>query len=109
MNLGKSLPARAIVTRNYFSIGDTAVTAASDNTLALGCGATDNLKSATDFTDAAAHSLVDGAATGASSAMVVIGSSACDVTYTVGSGASGITAGKITAFIEYVLGDFATE
>lgn len=118
INLGKSLPARAIVIRSWLSIGDTAITSASNNEIAFGCGsASNNLRAATDFTDNAAHGVIDGAVTGASSTFVSIGSSACDLKLYVGpsgfgpgvNAGSGITAGKITLFVQYVLGDFATE
>lgn len=100
-SLGAYLPAKAIITRSYLYV----VTQFADSgagTVALHCEDANNIKTATDITGSSAGALIEGQSTGAASAFVGSIAAECEVKATV-AGASQ-TAGKLVAFIEYVVG-----
>lgn len=100
--LGVTLPAKAIIVRSWFFV-DTQFVDGGVGTVALHCEDANNIKTATDITGSAAGAFVEGQSTGAASAFVGSIAAACEVTATV-AGADQ-TAGKLTAFIEYVVTD----
>jgi hypothetical protein len=97
---GIVIPADAIIT-NVLLLVDTQVVSANDNTLALGCEATDDLLAAADLTDDAAASLLAGIPVG--TAATAVQSDGCTLTFTIGAGASGVTAGVLTVIAEYIV------
>lgn len=98
---GISLPAGAIITDAYLLV-ETQVVSANDNTIAIGCDSSNDLKAAADLTDDTAGTFVAGAITGAAANHVEL-AAVCVPEGTVGAGASGITAGALTLVVEYLL------
>lgn len=102
--LGASLPAGAIILRDYFYV-DTLPVATGAPTLALSCETANNIFSAAGVSVANGYSsglAVDGVSTGASTAFKKI-TSACSLNATVASGS--YSAGKLTLWVEYVVHD----
>lgn len=98
--LGVSLPANAVITRSWLYIV-TQFADAGSGTVALSCEDANNIKTATDITGSAAGAFIEGQSTGAASAFVGSIAAACEVTATVAGAAQ--SAGKLIAFIEYVV------
>jgi hypothetical protein len=98
---GAYLPANAIITRS-FMYTDTGFS--GSGTLALSCETANNILTATDNSGAlfaTAGNLVEGASSGSYNLMKKI-TSQCQIAATV-AGGSGLTAGKITAWVYYVI------
>lgn len=95
------IPANSIISNVFYEV-ETQVVSADDNTIAFACGST-TLDTAADLTD-----VVDG--TIAAGDIVIqtigghknVGAAACTPTITIGAGASGVTAGRVRWFVEYV-------
>lgn len=100
--LGVSLPAKSIITRSYLYVV-TQFTDSGSGTVALKCEDANNIKTATDITGFAAGTFIEGQSTGASSAFVGSIAAACEVSAVVATATQ--DAGKIIAFIEYVVGE----
>ena len=98
--LGVTIPANHIVTEASYRPTVTIVSG-SDNTVALKCDSANDLISAVDMTDFAtdgASAYRYGALTPSSTASVI--TDGCELTITVGSGSTGITAGKLDIFLK---------
>ncbi len=99
------LPPNAIITQSWIQT-ETAMTSASDNTIAIGCDSATDILGYTDFTDDAANDIIAGSQTGAASAMNY--TAGCAVTATIGasaSGSSGISAGKVVVGLRVFSGE----
>jgi hypothetical protein len=102
IGLGKYLPAGAIIARSYLYI-DTALVSGGTGTFALQCEDANNIKTASYYGGSSAGTLLEGASTGATSAMVKSIGARCEISAVLGVEA--FTAGKVTAFVNYVLHD----
>jgi hypothetical protein len=100
--LGVTLPAKSIITRSFFYT-DTQFVDGGAGTVALSCEDANNIKTATDITGNAVGVIVEGESTGAASAFKASIAADCEVTATVAGAAQ--TAGKLTAYIYYVVTD----
>lgn len=102
---GIDLPAKSVIVKAHGLIVSPIVSV-NDNTLKLDCGSIP-LYQAVDLTDTASGSLirnfVEASTTSSASASYV--TSACDLKVTVGSGASGVTSGKIVWDVEYFVAE----
>lgn len=102
-DLGVNIPKNSIITRSYlFSV--TKPTTSASGTMGFYCQATGDIIATTTAaaTYATAGLAFDGASTGSASTFKYIGSaSTCDIHAVIATGA--MTAGKVTAYIEYVL------
>jgi len=98
-----SLPTSAVV-KQVVVVVETPFTSASGNTLKLGCLSTSDLLAATDFADDNANTLVAGVPVDTAASMVYV-TSGCNMTATVGSGATGISAGKLIFHTVYMMGE----
>lgn len=99
---GMTIPANSIITDFYFVIDQTtAVTSADDNTVAFHCESANDLFSAADLTDTATGAFTAGVPTGVQTTFIE--SDGCDITLTTGTGTSGLTAGALTAVVEYMV------
>lgn len=92
------LPANALIVRSYLWIEKKLVGAG--NTIAFSCQNANNIFTATNITPNAANSPVDGVETGASAVFANI-TAPCTVKATLAG--NNLTAGKVTAYIEYVV------
>lgn len=99
--LNTKIPANAIVS-NYFYKIDTAVVSASDNTVQVACDG-EELFAAADLTDLTPGH-IEGVWADASGDLVAIDNE-CSPQVTIGAGASGLTAGKVIYFFEYLLSE----
>lgn len=99
--LDATIPANAIITRNYFYV-TTSLTSSGSATLAFACGSA-NLLSAKAYNlfggGGVATQLQEGVATGGTLAMTLPGSTSCIPTLTIGT--ANLTAGKVVGFIDY--------
>ncbi len=101
--LGVTLPAKAIITRSFIQV-NTQFADTGTCTIAISCEDANNIKTATDFGGVAA-SIVEGESTGAASAFKADIASACLITATtVDSSSCVVSTGKMTIFVEYVVG-----
>ncbi len=100
-NTGVSLPAKAIITRSYFQVGQVFASASSAGTVAISCETANNIKTATDITGSSVGDFVDGQSTGAIAGFKAI-TNGCDINVTVATWA--LTAGKLKGWVEYVIG-----
>ena len=92
INTEMRIPSNSIVKHTTIFVQDTIVSA-SDNTIAIGCESTNDLKVATDFTNSATGTIVAGAQTADSNATYV--ETGCKVKAKVGAGLTGITNGDL--------------
>jgi hypothetical protein len=97
-----TLPAKALITRSWIYVV-TQIVDAGSGTMAISCEDANNIKTATDLTGTAAGGFIEGASTGAISAAVGSINAACAITFTIATAAA--TAGKLTVFVEYVVGE----
>jgi hypothetical protein len=99
-----TLPSGAVLNKSYYYI-ETKPTSASDNTVAFKCMTSADLAAAKDLTEAqyASGQMVNGALNWANTATGtrIVAATGCNVTMTIGSGASGVTAGLLKLFVEY--------
>jgi hypothetical protein len=102
IGLGKYLPAGAIITRSFLYI-DTQLASGGTGTIALKCEDANNIKTATYLGGSSSGDLVEGASTGATSAMVKSIAARCEISAVLA--VSDFTAGKLTAWVKYVLHD----
>ena len=101
--LGVTLPAKAIITRSFIQV-NTQFEDTGTCTIAISCEDANNIKTATDFGGVAA-SIVEGESTGAASAFKASINAACLITATtVDSSSCVVSTGKMTIFVEYVVG-----
>ena len=99
--LAGSIPADSIVTSVSVTVTDT-LTSASDNTVALGCGSADDLDAAVDLTAVSDNAFSKGVPRPNDEDTWVYTANTCTPTLTIGSGATGITAGRILYYIKYI-------
>jgi hypothetical protein len=99
-SLGVKLPANAIITQSYlYSI--TQPTTAASGTLAFQCQNANDIITATAAASySSAGAAIAGSSTAAASAFKYT-TAACTIQATIATGA--LTAGKVTAFVEYVV------
>jgi hypothetical protein len=100
-----TLPANAILLESYFYV-NTPVIAPSDNTIAFQCESANDLFTATDLTDEPSGTLYNGAIdweNNATAPQVTTGSDGCNVSAVIGAGTTGVTAGILKLYVEYVL------
>lgn len=100
--LGVSLPQSAVITRSWVYTNTQFVDSGS-GTLALSCEDANNILTAQDVTGSASNTISEGGSTGTAATFVKNIGAACEITATVGGVAA--TAGKLTAFIEYIVVD----
>lgn len=93
VSLGVVIPDDYLVTHSYVYV-DTDVVSANANTVGLSCENTSDLLAPNDFSDDAEHALVDGAVW-ANPTTWVRTAGGCTPTMQIGTGASGITAGRL--------------
>lgn len=98
--LGVYLPKNAVVTRSWYYVR-TATTGHPDARVAFTCEDAGNLKAATDMTAYSANSLVEGAATGATSAMVTSIGAQCEVQAVLTGNV--MSTGLIELYVDYVV------
>lgn len=101
VDTGLDIPAGSIIKQSYYYIGETIVSS-DDNTIAFHCETANDLFTATDLTDTATGSVLEGAITASATPADYIYSDGCDVVLTVGAGTSGLTAGDLDFIVEYV-------
>ena len=96
----KAIPANAIIKNSWYEV-QTQVVSANDNTLALACASV-TIDTASDLTDVVANTIAAADITATAATYKNVGASPCVPTITVGAGASGVTAGRVRWFVEYV-------
>jgi len=102
--LGVTVPDDSIIIESNFRVTGTVVSS-SDNTIAFTCESSGDIIAAIDMTDYATSSYRHGAitATPASSALL---SDGCEIRAEIGSGTTGVTAGKIDLFLKVLSSDY---
>lgn len=93
------IPAGAVISDAFVYV-DTQVVSGSDNTINFYCGGIDLLEDI-DMTNSADDALVQGAQTAGTIASYDYQASNCNITASIGSGDSGVTAGKLYLFVRY--------
>jgi hypothetical protein len=96
----QKIPANSIISNVFYEV-ETQLVAADSNTAAFACGGT-TLDTAANLTGVAANTIAAGDIVIQTVAGHKNVGAECTPTVTVGAGASGITAGKIRWFVEYV-------
>lgn len=99
ISLGQTLPAGAIIIRSWIDT-KTALTSTGSATVALKLASSNDVKTATGY--ASFSGIIEGAQTGAASAFLKLSAAK---TLTMNIATAQLTAGKFTAFLEYVVGD----
>lgn len=107
VSLGVTLPAKSIIKKAYYQIATPGLVSASNNTLAFYCGTT-ALTTATDHTGSytfgnykGGQVITAGTWDAGLAANMTYEPSACLLKAVVGTGTTGITAGKVILFVEY--------
>lgn len=96
------IPANAVIA-DAFYIADTAWVSANGNTIKVDCGSA-TILSATDLVGTATNTYTAATIVGQTKTTYKsVGTAKCDPLVTVGAGASGITAGKVTLWGTYFL------
>lgn len=103
IDLGVTLPANSLITRSYLYVVTPLASTNSIGTMAFFCEDANNIKTATNFVTTANAGFVEGASTGASTAMVKGIAADCSIKARVA--VAPFTAGKINVFVEYVVSD----
>lgn len=101
LSLGEAIPADSIIT-DVFSYVDTDVVSASANTISIGCATDTDLATANDFSDDAVNAVVGGAVVIQTKTSYVYTSAGCTPFLKVGTGTTGITAGRMMFFIKFI-------
>lgn len=101
--LGQTLPAGALIRKNYFFIETAPAWTGDAGTIGFECEDSANLLALVDLSGAAASSFQTGVATGDVSDMFGSIAANCDISVQISAAAH--TAGKIIGWIEYVEGD----
>jgi hypothetical protein len=96
----KAIPANAIIKNSWYEV-QTQIVSANTNTLKLECASV-VVDAAVDLSSVAANTIAAADITATAATYKNVGASTCTPTFTVGAGASGITAGRIRYFVEYV-------
>lgn len=95
------IPANSIIQNVFYEV-ETQVVSADSNTIAFACGST-TLDTAADLSGVAANAIAAGdIVTQTIGGHKNVGATACTPTITIGAGASGVTAGRVRWFVEYV-------
>lgn len=105
-NLSSAIPPQALITKSYVYT-NTALTSASANTVTVKCASSD-LVAATVPVSFTQYAIINGAITAVTSA-VHTGANGCLPTIAVGTGTTGITAGKLTVILEYLLPEISRQ
>lgn len=95
----QKLPANAVVVNSFYEV-QTQVVSANDNTVAFACGST-TIDTAADLTDVVANTIAAADITATASTYKNVGAE-CTPTFTIGAGASGVTAGRVRWYVAYV-------
>ena len=95
-----TIPANAVIKNSWYEV-QTQLVSANTNTLALACGSA-AIDAAVDLSAVAGGTIAAADITATAASYKNVGGVACVPTFTVGAGASGITAGRIRYFVEYV-------
>jgi len=95
-----TIPANAIIKNSWYEV-QTQVVSANDNTIALACGSV-TIDTAADLTDVVGGTIAAADITATATSYKNVGAVACVPTITIGAGASGVTAGRVRWFVEYV-------
>lgn len=103
VQLEGEIPKGALVTEVIYYVADD-FESANSNTVAIGCDSTNDILTATSLDGSATGTVAKGAADGAAANFVYI-DAVCNPVVTVGSGASGITRGKLIGWIRYLLAE----
>ena len=101
LTLGGSLPAKAYVT-SVSIVVETDVISLSNNTLSLGCEGVDDLDAADDFSTESVNAVLPGTPRVGTESTWVYSATGCVPTLTVGTGGTGITAGRVIYLIKYL-------
>lgn len=101
--LGVFIPTGAVITNAFAYIGTGIVsgTSGTQNTLAFGCEATNDLLAAMNVDPLATNSMIQAVPTNATSSMIYVDSS-CEVKAFVGPGSNGISEGDVNMYIEFL-------
>lgn len=101
------IPQGAIVTKAFYKIINK-FESVNGNTLQMGCNSSsDDLVTAQPIYGYASGDMIVVKSFGSSADLVKIGSGGCEIIGVVGSGASGITAGRGVFFFEYAVGELS--
>lgn len=101
ISLGVALPNGALITRSYGFIESTLTAPAGPGAkFEVGCGSAANIIPLLDYQQYGSQAVIEGTATGASNVIQKVNAN-CNIsaTFTTNS----VTAGKATAYVEYVL------
>ena len=101
IDTGIDIPAGSIIKQVYL-YPVVQIVSANDNTIAVHCESANDLYTATDLTDTAAGTVIAGVIAYNAAESAYLYSDGCDLTVTVGAGASGLTAGKLDIVVEYI-------
>lgn len=103
VQLEGEIPKGALVTEVIYYVADD-FESSNSNTVAIGCDSTNDILTATSLDGSATGTVAKGAADGDAANFVYI-DAVCNPVVTVGSGASGITRGKLIGWIRYLLAE----
>lgn len=98
--LGVFLPAKAVITRSWYYV-TTATTGHPASRVAFQCEDANNIKTATDMSAYSADTLVEGASTGATSAMVTNIAAGCEINAVITGNV--MSTGLIEIYVDYVI------
>jgi hypothetical protein len=103
--LGVSIPPNSAIVNSFYRVVGHKIVSANDNTIAVKCEAANDIITAVDMTDIATGAIRQGSVVMGSTAANVV-TDGCELTVTIGAGASGVTAGELDIFVQYVSSEY---